>query len=96
MTVHTAGSVTGADNVDEIWVWAFPMSTTTAAYQLNLQWGTTSTADLQQVTIARDPANPTPPPIGPGFNLNNGLKLMAWASACNTVALVGHAFQVRA
>lgn len=95
-TVHTAGSVTGADNVDEIWAWAFSMSTTTGAYQLNLQWGTTSTADLHNMTVARDPANPAPPLVAPGINLNNGLKLMAWASACNTVAIVGHAFQVRA
>lgn len=96
LTVHTAGSVTGADNVDELWVWAIPYATSTGGKGLFLQIGTSSTADMREVHIARDPADPKLPIVLPGVNLNNGLKLTAWASASGDFALVGHAFQVRA
>lgn len=96
VVIHTAGAVTGADNVDEIWAWAIPLTTSTGLKQLNLQHGSTSTADIIQMQLAFDPANPAPKLVLPGINLNNSLVLSAWASSCGAFALAGHAFQVRA
>ena len=95
MVVHTAGAVTGEDNVDEMWVWAVPLTTTTGLKQLNLQHGTSSTADIMQMQLAFDPANPAPKLVLQGIGLNNSLVLSAWASSCAAFSLVGHAFQVR-
>lgn len=94
MVVHTAGSPTGADNMDEIWLWAVPMTTTTAAKQLFLQLGSDSTTDLKQLQLSNDPAVPNIIVL-PGKSLNNSLVLSAWATACNSFALDGHAFQIR-
>lgn len=97
MTVHTAGAVTGADNVDEVWLWATPYATATAcARQLFIQVGTDSTSDMLHFLIARDQASPSPVLVLPGININNSLKITAWATSTMDVALTGHAFQIRA
>ncbi len=94
--IHTVGSaVTGADNLDEIWLWAIPLTTSTGLKQLFLQLGSDSTADIKQLQLANDPAVPNILVL-PGKSLNNSLVLSAWATACNSFALDGHAFQVRA
>lgn len=96
MVIHTAGAVTGDDNVDEIWAWAIPTTTSTASRQLMLQYGSDATGDMHEMSIARDPANPIPVLVVPGINLNNSLKLTAWACACSHFSIIGHAFEVRA
>ncbi len=98
MVVHTVdAAVTGADNVDEVWLWAFPYATATAcSRQLFLQIGTDSTADMVHALVVRDQALPGPTLVLPGININNSLKITAWATACMDIGLVGHAFKVRA
>ena len=98
MVVHTAGSVTGADNVDEVWLWAIPYATATACQrQLFLQIGTDATGDMQHEIIVRDMAlGAGPRLVLPGININNALKITAWATSTMDIGLVGHAFQIRA
>ena len=93
--IHTAGAVTGADNVDEIWLYAIPLTTSTGVKQLFLQLGSDSTADIKQLQLSNDPAAPNILVL-PGKSLNNSLILSAWATSCASFALDGHVFQSRA
>ena len=82
-TIHTA--IAGTDDMDEAWIYALNQDT---AYQyLYLLWGgTTEPDDLVQVSI--------PPLKGavlviPGWLLQNGLVIKAYAETTNQICING-------
>jgi hypothetical protein len=85
-TIHTAASITGDNNYDEIWLWAVNSSAT--AVKLTVEWGgTTAPDDNIEVTV--------PPEAGlvivsPGLILQNGLAVKAFAATTNVILLHGY------
>ena len=91
-TIHTAGSVTGTDNYDEIWLWA--VNTTTVSVKLTLEWGTTSAPD-DNIELTLSPENGLIA-IVPGLVLQNALVVRAFAANANVVSIGGYVNQLRA
>ena len=91
-TIHTAGSVTGTDNYDEIWLWA--VNTTTVSEKLTIEWGTTSAPD-DNIELVLSPENGLITII-PGMILQNSLVVRAFAAQANVVSLGGFVNQIRA
>lgn len=86
-TIHTAASVTGNDNYDEIWLWA--CNTDTTARKLTIEWGgTTSPNDTFEWTNLA-PENGLVL-IVPGLVLQNALLCRAFASSANLVIIAGY------
>jgi hypothetical protein len=85
--IHTATSGNaGADDYDEIWLWAVNSDTT--ARKLTIEWGgTASPDDTIEVTI--------PPEAGlvlvvPGLILENSQVVRAFCAAANVVMVAGY------
>ena len=91
-TVHTAGSVTGTDNYDEIWLWA--VNTTTVSEKLTIEWGTTSAPD-DNIELTLSPENGLITII-PGLILQNALVVRAFAAQADVVSIGGFVNQIRA
>lgn len=90
-TVHTAVATTGADNWDEIYLWA--VNSTTAAVKLTVQWGgTTSPANDMEVTI---PGEAGLYLVVPGLPIQNGLLVRAFAGTASVVNVAGYVNQQR-
>lgn len=84
-TIHTA--VSGATNLDEIWMWAVNLDTVNRT--LNLQWGNTSR--IRKFIL--EPSVETL--IVPGWLLQNSLVVTAFTpSAANKVELIGHVHRI--
>ena len=84
-TIHTA--VSGTTSWDQVWVWA-SAPTATAAINLTLEWGGTTSPD--NLTVI-----PIPPAFGqvlvvPGWLLNNSLVFTAFAGSANLITLTGY------
>lgn len=78
-TLHTA--VSGATDMDEVWVWA--VNSSTSAVKLTIELGgTTSPDDLIEYTI---PAEDGLTLIVPGIRLNGGVAVAAFAGSANVI-----------
>lgn len=82
-TVHTATSTSGA--LDEVWLWAQNTDTTDRKLTIELG-GTTSPNDLIELTI---PAESGLVPVVPGFPLDGGVVVKAFAASANVVTVNG-------
>ncbi len=88
--VHTAVAGTGADNMDEIWLWAVNSDTT--ARKLTIEFGGVAAPDdLVEMTI---PAESGPVLVLPGFVLQNGLVVRAFCASANVVMVGGYVNRV--
>lgn len=84
-TIHTAVAGTTAGTFDEIWLWAFNSST--SYIQLTIEFGgATAPDDNIVVTI---PPKAGMVPVVPGFILQNGLTVKAFASSANVLTIHG-------
>lgn len=83
-TIHTA--VTGATDMDEVWLWA--QNNHTTAVILTLEWGNASTDDNIVVSI---PAKSGLYLVAPGIMLQNELIVKAFASTANVIIIHGYA-----
>lgn len=86
-TIHTAtAGATGADDFDEIWLWAVNSDTT--ARKLTIEFGgTTSPDDTIEVTIAPEAGLVL---VVPGLVLANSVVTRAFAAAANVVMIAGY------
>ena len=83
-TIHTA--VSSTSSFDELNLWA--MNTDASAIKLTIEFGgTTSPDDLTEITI---PPESGWIPIIPGFVLQNGLLVRAFAGSANLVVINGY------
>jgi hypothetical protein len=90
--IHTAGSVTGDDNADEIYLGGVNSDTT--ARKLTIEWGgTTSPDDLIEITIEPEAGLVD---LIPGWVLNNGLVLRAFAATADVILVGGFYNKIRA
>ena len=82
--IHTA--VAGAAAIDEVWLWA--LNTHSAAVDLTLEWGGTTDPDdlinIDGIAVEKGPLL-----ICPGFVLNGGLSIAAFASQANVIVIFG-------
>jgi hypothetical protein len=84
-TIHTA--VTGTSSLDEIWLYAH--NTSSSSILLTLQWGgTTSPNNLIEVSIGAEGTGAVL--VAPGWLLNNGLLVRAFAGTTNLINIVGY------
>tara|TARA_R110000787_G_scaffold73260_2_gene163149 strand:+ start:365 stop:745 length:381 start_codon:yes stop_codon:yes gene_type:complete len=83
--IHTA--VSGATDLDEVWLWASNNSSTQSVL-LTIEWG--GVADPANTIRALINPNETQL-VAPGWLLQNGLFIRAFASATNTITIVGYA-----
>ena len=88
--VHTAVAGTGADNYDELWLWA--MNTDTVARKLNLELGGTTVGFIDEVTIQPESGFVL---VVPGFVLQNAAAIAAFASVASVVNLHGFINKIR-
>jgi len=84
--IHTAQAATGADNYDEIWLYA--VNSDTVNRKLTIEFGgTTSPDDLIEITI---PAESGLVLVVPGLILQNSLVVRAFAATGNVVMIGGY------
>ena len=83
-TVHTAVAGTTAGTYDEVWLWA--QNNHTVAVVLTIEWGDPDHAALIIVTI---PAKSGLVPVVPGFILQNGMVVKAFAATTAVITLFG-------
>lgn len=81
-TVHTCQS--GTDYFDEIWLWAVNRNAGTVG--VVVQYGDTSTENSFGLAV---PPNNAPIMVVPGWLLNNGKIVYAYATAANDVTVFG-------
>lgn len=85
-TIHTAAATTGADNYDEIWLWAY--NSDVADRTLTIEFGgTTAPDDTIMLTLAYQSGLYL---VIPGLILQNSLVVKAFASAANVVTISGY------
>lgn len=84
-TIHTAVAGTTAGTFDEIWLWAYNSSTSSVL--LTIQFGGTSSPDddIKQ-TIPHQSGMVI---VVPGFILQNGSVVKAYASVANVIIMNG-------
>jgi hypothetical protein len=84
-TIHTAVAGTTAGTYDEIWLWAYNHNT--SAVVLTIEGGGAGVPDdIMMVTLAPQSGWI---PLEPGFILQNGLVVTAFASVANKVTIRG-------
>jgi hypothetical protein len=84
-TIHTA--VTGTSSLDEIWLYAH--NTSSSSVKLTLQWGgTTAPNNDIEITIGAEGTGAVL--IAPGWLLNNGLLVRAFAGTTNVINIIGY------
>lgn len=85
--IHTAiTTVTTTGQGDELWLWA--VNTSAAAVLLTLQWGGTTAPD-DSIPITLPPNSLTP--VVPGWFLNGGVIVRAFAATANVITIFGFA-----
>lgn len=85
-TIHTSVSGTTAGTYDEVWIYAYNSDTVTR--NLTLEWGGNTNPD--DLIIVAVPAQSGLLLIVPGFILQNGAVVKAYASAANVVVIFGY------
>jgi len=83
--IHTAVAGTIAGTFDEIWLWAY--NGHTGDVQLTIEWGGATVPD--QNIILTIPTKIGLYPVVPGFILQNGMVVRAFASVANVITLNG-------
>lgn len=84
-TIHTA--VSGTSSIDEIWLYAH--NTSAASVKLTLEWGEATAPDGNiEINIGAEGTGAIL--ITPGFLLQNGLVVKAFASTANVVNIFGY------
>jgi hypothetical protein len=84
-TIHTATGVSVPGSFDEIWLWGHNSGTKTVV--LTLEWGGTSSPDdILRFTLS---AGSGLVPLIPGFILQNGQIVGAFANEANVVTVNG-------
>lgn len=84
-TIHTA--VSGTSAIDEVWLYAH--NTSSSPVLLTVQWGgTTSPNNLIEVTVGVEGTGAVL--VAPGWLLNNGLVVRAFAGTANVVNVIGY------
>jgi len=82
-TIHTA--VSGASDLDEIWLWA--VNSSGSDVKLTLEWGEATAPDGNiEVTIEAESGLVQ---VVPGLLLQNGLVVKAFAATTNVILLHG-------
>ena len=90
VVVHTA--VAGASDMDEIWIYA--CNTSAAAVVLTLEYGgVTDQDDLIELELAADSGMTL---LIPGFLLNGGLIVNAFAATINVININGYVNRITA
>lgn len=84
-TIHTAVAGTTAGTYDEIWLWAYNGHTSDVA--LTIEFGGATVPD--QNIVVTIPFKAGLVPVVPGFILQNGMVVKAFASVANVVTLNG-------
>ena len=84
-TIHTAVAGTTAGTFDEIWLWAY--NGHTADVTLTIEFGGATVPD--QNIVMTIPFKAGLIPVVPGFLLQNGMVVKAFASVANVVTLNG-------
>ena len=91
-TIHQAQSGTGADNYDEVWLYA--TNSDTSAIDVSIEFGgTTSPDDIIEVTV---PAQDGLLLIVPGLIIQNSLVIKAFAGTANKIVIFGWANRISA
>lgn len=84
-TIHTA--VSGTSSLDEVWLYAH--NTSGNAVKLTLEWGgTTSPNNHIEINIGAEGTGAVL--IAPGWIMNNGLLIRAFAATTNVINIVGY------
>jgi hypothetical protein len=81
--LHTA--VAGTADKDEVWLWA--VNNDTVDHLLTIEWGEATAPDGN--IIGNVPAKSGLYKVVPGFPLQNGLEIRAFADAANVVSVHG-------
>jgi len=89
--VHTTQSGIGADNYDEIYLYANNIDI--SDHKLSLQWGGTSDSDLIEVTIAAEGGLNL---VIPGLILQNSLVVRAFADTVSGLLITGFVNRITA
>lgn len=89
-TIHTA--VSGTSDMDEIWLYV--TNNHTAAVNLTLEWGGTTSPDDQIVMSI--PSKTGLYLLIPGHLLNNGLIVKAFAGTANVICMSGFVNRITA
>jgi hypothetical protein len=84
-TIHTAVAGTTAGTFDEIWLWAY--NGHTADVILTIEFGGATVPD--QNIVVTIPFKAGLVPVVPGFILQNGMVVKAFAAVANVVTLNG-------
>lgn len=85
-TIHTAVAGTTAGTFDEIWLWAYNSDTVDRLLTIEFG-GTTAPDDTVKVTIAAQSGATL---VIPGWDLQNGCVVGAFAGAANVVVIFGY------
>lgn len=89
-TIHTA--TTGTSNLDEVWLWAY--NSHTANVELTIEFGGATDPDDHIVyTVPFDDGLHL---IIPGYKLQNGLVVTAFAGTANVIAVNGYVNRITA
>ena len=83
--IHTAVAGTTAGTYDEIWLWAF--NSHTADVVLTIEFGGANAPD--QNIIVTIPFKSGLIPVVPGFILQNGATVKAFAATTNVITITG-------
>ena len=89
--IHTA--VTGVTNFDEIWIWA--LNTHNTAVDLTIEWGGVTDPD-SLINFDAIPVEAGPTLIVPGWILQNGLIVRAFAPVANVIIIYGYVHNLTA
>ena len=89
-TIHTAVAGTTAGTFDEIWLWAFNAHTTDVV--LTIEFGGADAPD--QNIIVTIPFKSGLIPVVPGFILQNGATVKAFAATANVITINGFVNQI--
>jgi len=84
-TIHTAVAGTTVGTFDEIWLWAY--NGHTAAVELTIEFGGATVPDQNIVVSLASKSGLVP--IVPGFILQNGMVVKAFAGTANVITLSG-------
>ena len=89
-TIHTAVAGTTAGTFDEIWLWAYNGHTSDVV--LTLEWGGVTVPD--QNIIMTIPTKQGLTLVVPGFILQNGMVVGAFAGTTNVITITGYAHAI--
>ena len=88
-TIHTA--VSGTSDFDEVWIYAF--NSHTSSVTLNIEFG--GSASAQRISQPVDPASGLYLVV-PGFVVQNGAVISAYASEASKLIMYGYANRIAA